>query len=49
MSLTTRRRQLMDEGDAGMWIPGLGENKPRPREYRFYNKNHIKLITNYRT
>ena len=29
------RRQKLDfaEGESGGWIPGLGDNKPRPREY----------------
>ena len=31
------RRQKLDfsEGESGGWIPGLGDNKPRPREYHF--------------
>ena len=31
---STRRQQLRnEEGGLGMWIPGMGENKQRPRKY----------------
>ena len=32
-AMSSSRRQRDDEGGLGMWIPGMGENKQRPRKY----------------
>ena len=33
-SISARRRRHLDDEPGQMWIPGLGENKPRPRKKR---------------
>ena len=37
-SIMAYRRQKLDfaENESGGWIPGLGDNKPRPRKYFTY-------------
>ena len=33
-SISARRRRHLDDEPGQIWIPGLGENKPRPRKKR---------------
>ena len=35
-SIAARRRRHLEDEPGQMWIPGLGENKPRPRKTLLY-------------